>query len=105
MPLPSLPPIAERPDLAVEKKSKTAGRGLFAKENINAGDVILIEERPVVSVVVKGLRYDVCSWCFMTAGTPQVQTGQEDNNLRVNKCGGCHVLAYCSKVSHQSFVS
>ena len=105
MSLPSVPPITERPNLAVEKKSKTAGRGLFATENINAGDVILIEERPLVSAIDKELRYDICSWCFMTHGESLTQTGQEDPTLQVNRCSGCHVLAYCSKVSHLCTVS
>lgn len=104
MPLPSIPPVTERPNLAVEKKSKTAGRGLFAKDNINAGDEILIEERPLVSAIDKELRYDICSWCFMTHGESHIQTGQEDPNIQVNRCSGCHVLAYCSKVSYPSTV-
>lgn len=80
------------------KESKTAGNGLFATEDIGAGELVLMIKRPLVGVLDIPRLEDTCSNCFMWS-MGSVEDGLTVEKPTVNACAGCKQVKYCSKVS------
>lgn len=65
--------------------SDDAGNGLFATEDLDAGDVIIRVEDPYVLIPRSGVIPTLCYGCLL-----------EKANLKC--CTGCRTMSYCSKV-------
>jgi len=80
-------------------KSSVAGSGLFASQDITAGDLILTLARPAVAALDTNNLGNVCANCFASAADPSVLHGEANTQVTVKACTGCKTLKYCSKVS------
>ena len=80
-------------------KSSVAGSGLFALQDIAAGDLIFSLARPAVAALDTKNLGNVCANCFASAADPSVLHGEANAQVLVKACTGCKILKYCSKVS------
>ena len=90
------------PSHIVTKPVPKAGNGLFTEETIGAGEEIFCIERPLVSVLDSPRLQDICATCFRkeTAGIDELDSVKTD----LNRCLGCKVVKYCSKVGLWDFL-
>lgn len=79
---------------AHKKKSPIAGNGLFATEDIAAGDVVFSLKRPLVTVLDNVSIDSCCANCFASTGF-----GATNSQLDLKACTGCHTVKYCARVS------
>jgi hypothetical protein len=75
----------------VAKDVKGAGKGLFAACEIEAGSIVLQEERPLLAVLDSQHLKEACAWCFK-------YTGETDEQINLSVCTGCRILRYCDVV-------
>jgi len=80
-------------------KSSVAGSGLFASQDIAAGDLIFTLARPAVAALDTKNLGNVCANCFASAADPSILHGEANIQVTVKACTGCKILKYCSKVS------
>jgi len=80
-------------------KSSVAGSGLFASQDVVAGDLIFSLARPAVAALDTKNLGSVCANCFASAADPSVLHGEANIQVTVKACTGCKILKYCSKVS------
>ena len=70
--------------------------GLFAAKDIAAGDLIIRLGRPLLAVLDSPHFTDTCSNCFVYVS----ENEDEEEVVKLNKCGGCGVVRFCGKVSY-----
>jgi len=80
-------------------KSSVAGSGLFASQDIAAGDLIFSLARPAVAALDTKNLGNACANCFASAADPSVLHGEANIQVTVKACTGCKIVKYCSKVS------
>ncbi|KAF2835493.1 SET domain-containing protein [Patellaria atrata CBS 101060] len=97
--------MSSLPCRADVKPSPTSGSGLFARENIPPGELILSLARPLIAVLDLPRLSDSCSNCFIWSTTPLFSSkGDAVDKVGVKACSGCKVLKYCStKCQSQSW--
>ncbi|KAK8050283.1 SET domain-containing protein [Apiospora phragmitis] len=80
-----------------------AGRGLFACQKFEPGDVVASVDRPFVAELEMDRMADTCAWCFQRGETdPEARAkaammGMPQGFVETKACAGCHRAAYCSK--------
>lgn len=80
-----------------------AGRGLFACQKFEPGDVVASVDRPFVAELEMERMEDTCAWCFQRGETdPDARAkaammGMPQGFIETKACAGCHRTAYCSK--------
>ncbi|KAF4309622.1 hypothetical protein GTA08_BOTSDO02492 [Botryosphaeria dothidea] len=80
-------------DIKVHKKSSpVAGNGLFAKQDIAAGDLVFSLKRPLISVLDNVSLDSCCANCFTSTGF-----GATNTDIELKACMGCKTLKYCGK--------
>jgi len=79
-------------------KSSVAGSGVFASQDIVAGDLIFTLARPAIAALDTKKLDHVCANCFASAADPSVLHGEANEQVTVKACTGCKTLKYCSKV-------
>lgn len=84
-----------------------AGSGLFAVDDVAAGDDIF-RSQPLL-VVSEGHNNGVCDYCFVNKNSAVAQDGRfymshaERNKINISACTGCKSAQYCSKVGRPCF--
>lgn len=82
------------PDKFYTKSVPNAGNGLFAAQNIAAGEQLMRVTPPQAIAVLNTPRLqDTCTHCFLQ---------QSDLPIKLRACTGCYVVKYCSKVRVQA---
>jgi len=71
----------------------SAGTGLFAARDFEAGEVVLRLENEAVSVLDSGRFGVACERCFLTE-----EDAEDDVEVKLKKCGGCGVVRFCGEV-------
>ncbi|KAK4621138.1 SET domain and MYND-type zinc finger protein 6 [Fulvia fulva] len=92
-------------DVLVKTSDITGGgRGLFAKKDFAAGDLILSLDRPYVAELDIERLKDTCAWCLQRGATDDFERqrraalGNFTNSIIDTKaCTGCKRVRYCSK--------
>ncbi|KAK7924412.1 SET domain-containing protein [Apiospora marii] len=80
-----------------------AGRGLFACQKFEPGDVVASVDRPFVAELEMERMEDTCAWCFQRGETDPdsrakaAMMGMPQGFIETKACAGCHRAAYCSK--------
>ncbi|KAK7951047.1 set and mynd domain [Apiospora aurea] len=80
-----------------------AGRGLFACQKFEPGDVVASVDRPFVAELEMDRMEDTCAWCFQRGETdPDARAkaammGMPAGFIETKACAGCHRASYCSK--------
>ena len=69
--------------------------GLFAAKDTAAGDLIIRLGRPLLAVLDSPHFTDTCSNCFVCVS----ENEDEEEVVKLSKCGGCGVVRFCGKVS------
>ena len=81
------------------RKSTVSGNGLFADEDIPAGELILSIPRPLVGVLDIARLQDTCANCFTWTAASSIGSRQYvPAGTSVQGCTGCNSVKYCSKV-------
>ena len=85
---------------AYVKTSSTSGRGLFAKNDIPAGDQIFSIERPLIAVLDSDRCSNSCSNCFQWTFFPVASYEKWGDAYRpeIKACSQCKVLKFCDRV-------
>lgn len=83
---------------AYVKRSSVAGRGLFAKKKLTAGELIFRIDGPLVGSIDTARLHDTCSSCYAWRSAPQLPALGPGAEGTVRACGGCKVLSFCDKV-------
>ena len=81
-----------------QSRIKSAGSGLFATKNIEAGELIFTLDRPAVAALDSASLPNVCSNCFVSASGITALYGGSSEDVTLKACTGCKTLRYCSKV-------
>ncbi|KKY26210.1 putative set and mynd domain [Diplodia seriata] len=76
----------------IKKKSPVAGNGLFAKQDIAAGDLVFALNRPLITVLDSVSLDSCCANCFASTGF-----GATNNQLDLKACTGCRTVKYCGR--------
>ncbi|EKG22146.1 hypothetical protein MPH_00473 [Macrophomina phaseolina MS6] len=76
----------------LKKKSAISGKGLFANQDIAAGDLIFSLKRPLIAVLDNVSLDSCCANCFASTGF-----GATNNDLSLRACTGCSTLKYCGR--------
>lgn len=79
---------------AYKKKSPIAGNGLFATQDIPAGESIFSLKRPLITVLDNVSLDSCCANCFASTGF-----GATNNQLDLKACTGCRTVKYCGRVN------
>ncbi|KAI0018971.1 hypothetical protein F4780DRAFT_793779 [Xylariomycetidae sp. FL0641] len=80
-----------------------AGRGLFARRDLQPGEVVVSLERPLVGELETERLLDTCGWCFQRGATDPLERqqaaamGLPNGLLDIKGCTGCRRVGYCSK--------
>ncbi|EOD47967.1 putative set and mynd domain protein [Neofusicoccum parvum UCRNP2] len=77
---------------AYKKKSPIAGNGLFATQDIPAGESIFSLKRPLITVLDNVSLDSCCANCFASTGF-----GATNNQLDLKACTGCRTVKYCGR--------
>ena len=101
--------LLELPSTRLEVRTSPlagAGRGVFATEDIAAGEELFRSE-PRVTLVEDSEEQTICDWCHCIANTEY--NFHEDGSLKedhelpfIELCEGCGLVGYCSNVSEVS---
>jgi hypothetical protein len=73
--------------------TNTAGTGLFAATDVEAGEVVL-RLGPEETYSVLGDTSRACDNCFLLREAPE-----DEGEVKLKKCAGCDSVSYCGKVS------
>lgn len=84
--------------MAVIKSSPVDGKGLFTFKDYEAGQGLLVIERPLIAVLDAERLEDTCSSCFAWTGDSIVSQRSDGKAVEVKACNACKILKYCSKV-------
>jgi hypothetical protein len=80
-------------------QGKSIGNGVFAGHGFKAGEEITSLERPLVGSLDSQYLQDTCSNCYVwTEGASTGTRLYVPENIKVQKCAGCQMPRYCSKV-------
>ena len=77
----------------------STGTGLFASQDIAPGDLIICIARPLLAVPDSPHFTDTCSNCLVC-----VTENEEEEEVKLRKCGGCGVVRFCGEVGRCFFL-
>ncbi|KAI2780180.1 hypothetical protein F4815DRAFT_161587 [Daldinia loculata] len=90
----------------VEVKKSTingAGRGLFACQDFEPGDLVVFLDQPLLAELDTDHMEDTCGWCFQRGATDPMERmqaasmGLPNGLIEIKKCTRCRRVGYCSK--------
>lgn len=79
------------------RPSSIGGRGLFATQHLEPGDVIIALDRPLITALDDSRIKDTCAWCFSWTELPVLSGAGINQALTVSWCTGCKKVKYCGK--------
>ena len=97
---------------AQARPSRTDGRGLYATDECEPGQLIFAI-RPLLATLDLEHARDTCGNCFRSTQYELAADAQDASDqegaivaaFKIQKCGGCRVVSYCSKVCSSKFIS
>ena len=91
-----------------ESASAHGGLGLVTTENISVAQDIIYKKQMLVVADNNHLK-STCDSCFLWLGSEIGKDGRiraaRDDKPSLDRCGGCKVVRYCSRVSYMRYYS
>ena len=93
-----MPPAPLYPDVDYTYPSTVplAGTGLFAKQKLSPGGLIIRVRESLLAVPDSPRLTDTCSNCFLCVSEDEGE--EEQDKVQLKKCGGCGVVRFCGAV-------